>query len=140
MPRALLRPPRNYIEFINAAFLNAGGSPDEYRAGNERAIAKGWPWRHKSGGLREIHGSQGRAVRLRIETSTCNLYSTTTNQTAITALFRVINRYVGNLPLRTEHGEAACSTRPRANMPSGLLKCINGKNQSGLRRRRLKNQ
>jgi hypothetical protein len=27
----------------------------------------------------------------------CNLYSTTTNQAAIIALFRVINRYVGNL-------------------------------------------
>ena len=27
----------------------------------------------------------------------CNLYSITTNQAAITALFRVINRYVGNL-------------------------------------------
>jgi hypothetical protein len=28
----------------------------------------------------------------------CNLYSITTDQTAIIALFRVINRYVGNLP------------------------------------------
>jgi hypothetical protein len=28
----------------------------------------------------------------------CNLYSITTNQVAINALFRVINRYVGNLP------------------------------------------
>ena len=28
----------------------------------------------------------------------CNLYSITTNQEAIRALFRVINRYVGNLP------------------------------------------
>jgi hypothetical protein len=28
----------------------------------------------------------------------CNLYSITTNQAAILALFRVINRYVGNLP------------------------------------------
>jgi hypothetical protein len=27
----------------------------------------------------------------------CNLYSVTTNQEAIRALFRVINRYVGNL-------------------------------------------
>jgi hypothetical protein len=27
----------------------------------------------------------------------CNLYSNTTNQEAIRALFRVINRYVGNL-------------------------------------------
>jgi hypothetical protein len=28
----------------------------------------------------------------------CNLYTITTNQAAISALFRVINRYVGNLP------------------------------------------
>jgi hypothetical protein len=28
----------------------------------------------------------------------CNLYSITTNQAAIAALFRVINSYVGNLP------------------------------------------
>jgi hypothetical protein len=28
----------------------------------------------------------------------CNLYSITTNRAAIIALFRVINRYVGNLP------------------------------------------
>ena len=28
----------------------------------------------------------------------CNLYSITTNQGAIIALFRVVNRYVGNLP------------------------------------------
>src|ERR1700678_700654 len=28
----------------------------------------------------------------------CNLYSITTNQAAIAALFRVVNRYVGNLP------------------------------------------
>jgi len=29
----------------------------------------------------------------------CNLYSITTNQAAIAALFRVMNRYVGNLAL-----------------------------------------
>jgi putative SOS response-associated peptidase YedK len=28
----------------------------------------------------------------------CNLHSITTNQAAIAALFRVVNRYVGNLP------------------------------------------
>jgi putative SOS response-associated peptidase YedK len=28
----------------------------------------------------------------------CNLYSITTNQEAIRALFRVVNRHVGNLP------------------------------------------
>jgi hypothetical protein len=28
----------------------------------------------------------------------CNLYSITTNQAAIIALFHVINRYIGNLP------------------------------------------
>jgi hypothetical protein len=40
---------RIFIELVNAAFLAAGGSPDEYRAGIERAISKGWLWRHESG-------------------------------------------------------------------------------------------
>ena len=40
---------RIYIELINGAFLDAGGSPDEYRAGLDRAIAKGWLERHESG-------------------------------------------------------------------------------------------
>ena len=40
---------RIYIELVNGAFLNAGGSPAEYRAGIERAIAQGWLWRHESG-------------------------------------------------------------------------------------------
>jgi hypothetical protein len=40
---------RLYVERINAAFLQAGGSPDEYRAGIGRAIANGWLWQHESG-------------------------------------------------------------------------------------------
>jgi hypothetical protein len=40
---------RVHIELINAPFLRAGGSPDEYRAGLERAIANGWLWQHESG-------------------------------------------------------------------------------------------
>ena len=40
---------RIYIELVNAPFLKAGGSPDEYRAGLDRAIAKGWLTRHESG-------------------------------------------------------------------------------------------
>ena len=40
---------RIYIELVNATFLKAGGSPDEYRAGIERAIANGWLTRHESG-------------------------------------------------------------------------------------------
>jgi hypothetical protein len=39
---------RLYIELINGAFLNVGGSPAEYRAGMELAIAQGWLWRHES--------------------------------------------------------------------------------------------
>jgi hypothetical protein len=30
--------------------------------------------------------------------SLCNLYSITTSQAALIALFRIINRYIGNLP------------------------------------------
>jgi hypothetical protein len=40
---------RIYIELVNAPLLKAGGSPDEYRAGLDRAIAKGWLTRHESG-------------------------------------------------------------------------------------------
>jgi hypothetical protein len=36
--------------------------------------------------------------RRKTGTTVCNLYSITTNQAAIIALFRVVNRYVGNLP------------------------------------------
>jgi hypothetical protein len=32
-----------------------------------------------------------------LEETKCNLYSITTNQAAIIALFHVVNRYVGNL-------------------------------------------
>ena len=35
--------------------------------------------------------------RLLARNRVCNLYSITTNQAAIIALFRVVNRYVGNL-------------------------------------------
>ena len=39
-----------HVELINLPFLRTGGgSPDEYRAGIERAIANGWLWRHESG-------------------------------------------------------------------------------------------
>ena len=40
---------RIYIELVNQAFLDAGGSPAEYRAGMDRAVAKGWLVRHESG-------------------------------------------------------------------------------------------
>jgi hypothetical protein len=40
---------RIYIELINAQFLKAGGTPDQFRAALDRAIAKGWLERHESG-------------------------------------------------------------------------------------------
>jgi hypothetical protein len=40
---------RIHIELINAPFLQGGGSPAEYKAGLERAIAKGWLTIHRSG-------------------------------------------------------------------------------------------
>jgi len=42
-----------------------------------------------------MHGTVSRPYRFG---QMCNLYSITTNQAAIIALFRVLNRYVGNLP------------------------------------------
>jgi len=38
-----------FIELINAQFLKAGGTPDQFRAALDRAIAKGWLDRHESG-------------------------------------------------------------------------------------------
>jgi hypothetical protein len=40
---------RIHIEKINTPFLRAGGSPAEYGAGLDMAIAMGWLWRHESG-------------------------------------------------------------------------------------------
>jgi hypothetical protein len=40
---------RIYIELVNGPFLKAGGSADEYRAGIEFAISRGWLLRHESG-------------------------------------------------------------------------------------------
>jgi hypothetical protein len=40
---------RIYIELVNGAFLDAGGTPDQFRAALARAISKGWLLRHESG-------------------------------------------------------------------------------------------
>ena len=41
---------RIYIEKLNGPFLfKEGGTPAEYKAGLELAIARGWFWRHESG-------------------------------------------------------------------------------------------
>jgi hypothetical protein len=41
---------RIYIEKINGPFLyQLKGTPAEYKAGLERAIAQGWLWLHESG-------------------------------------------------------------------------------------------
>jgi hypothetical protein len=40
---------RIYIELVNGAFLDQGGTPDQYRAALARAIALGWLSRHESG-------------------------------------------------------------------------------------------
>jgi hypothetical protein len=40
---------RIYIELVNGAFPDAGGTPDQYRDALAGAISKGWLWRHESG-------------------------------------------------------------------------------------------
>jgi hypothetical protein len=40
---------RVLIELINLPFLREGGSPSEYGAGLDLAIAKGWLLKHESG-------------------------------------------------------------------------------------------
>jgi hypothetical protein len=40
---------RIFIERVNEPFLAAGGTGQEFGAGIERAMARGWLWRHESG-------------------------------------------------------------------------------------------
>jgi hypothetical protein len=40
---------RIYIERVSGAFLEKGGTPDQYRAALARAITLGWLSRHESG-------------------------------------------------------------------------------------------
>jgi hypothetical protein len=40
---------RIYIERVNAPFLAACGSGEDFRAGIARAIVLGWLWRQESG-------------------------------------------------------------------------------------------
>jgi hypothetical protein len=40
---------RIFIELINALFLKAGGTSDQFRVALDRAIARGWLERHESG-------------------------------------------------------------------------------------------
>ena len=47
--KALQRPLPDTSKRVNAPFLAAGGSGDDFRAGIERAIALGWLRQHESG-------------------------------------------------------------------------------------------
>jgi hypothetical protein len=40
---------RIYIERVNSPFLEAGGTPDQFRTALARTIALGWLVRHESG-------------------------------------------------------------------------------------------
>jgi hypothetical protein len=40
---------RIYIELVNAAFLKAGGTREQFRAGIQRSVDKGWLWLYESG-------------------------------------------------------------------------------------------
>src|SRR6266478_780715 len=56
---------RIHIELVNGPFLKAGGTPAEYGAGIECAIAEGWLWRHESGVCVKFTPNRGRTVRVR---------------------------------------------------------------------------
>src|SRR6516225_4258966 len=64
---------RIYIERINGPFMyEHKGSPAEYKAGLDLAIAKGWLWLHESGTYVKFTDSGGsclRKARLRAEIS-----------------------------------------------------------------------
>ena len=94
---------------------------------------------------RSSRGSRGGA-RCANHRFMCNLYSITTNQAAIIALFRVINRYVRNLPpmpgvfpdfpapvVRNADGDAEEMVLMRWGMPpprTGVLPVTNIRNTS----------
>jgi hypothetical protein len=40
---------RIYIELVNAAFLKAGGTAEQFRAGIQRSVEKGWLAQRESG-------------------------------------------------------------------------------------------
>jgi putative SOS response-associated peptidase YedK len=71
----------------------------------------------------------------------CNLYSITTNQEAIIRLFRVMNRYVGNLPpmpgvfpdFPAPVVRNAGAERELSMMPGNLVRPQNGKTQQQIR-------
>jgi hypothetical protein len=49
---------RIYIERVNAPFLAAGGSGEDFRAGIAHAIALRWLWRHESGTYVKFTGAE----------------------------------------------------------------------------------
>ena len=56
---------RIYIELINGPFLfRERGTPDEYKAGLNLAIERGWLVLHESGTFVRYHARRCRAVRL----------------------------------------------------------------------------
>ena len=59
---------RIYIELVNAPFLKAGGSPDEFRAGLDRQGLVG-PARERH--LRAVHRVRRSAVRLTADPRWC---------------------------------------------------------------------
>src|SRR5258708_7820797 len=83
-------------------------------ASQQRAFGTNWilgkipwffcAWELRCRGLRARRRAAGclferhERTSLRDNVTMCNLYSITTNQAAIIALFRVLNRYIGNLP------------------------------------------
>ena len=40
---------RPHLELVNGAFLEVGGTQDQFRAALARTISLGWLWRHESG-------------------------------------------------------------------------------------------
>jgi hypothetical protein len=59
------------VELINLTFLRTGGTPDEYRAGLDRAIAKSWLIRHMSGS--HVKFTQAGADLVRLISKPCPL-------------------------------------------------------------------
>jgi hypothetical protein len=76
--------------FVVPKLQDAGWDNEPHSIAEQHTITDGRVVPVGKGFIRAIRGESCRI-------SMCNLYSITTNQEAIRALFRVVNRYVGNL-------------------------------------------
>ena len=102
---------RIYIERVNAAFLKAGGTAEQFRDGIKRAVDKGWMVRHESGTYVKFTDAGAALFAQR----TAHSDAVTSGLTRIPDSSRT-SRRVGNVPT---HEVAALQPAAREQEPRG---------------------